>query len=254
MKIKMIIFDLDGTLLNSEKKITDVTQDSIQKCREKDIKVALATARSETASKRITDIIKPDIMISNGGVLAKIDNSVVYEVKMSSDSVNNLIEKLLTRIDLKSLSLQNSQGYYTSWKDSYSNDYKDGIYTDFKTPFLKGAYKITPELMNKENVRKIVDGYSEFEITEFSNENYCRIAHKNSTKLKAIQAVAENMSISFEDMVYFGDDYNDYEMIKHAGIGVAMGNAIQVIKDIADYCCDINDNDGIAEWINEKIL
>lgn len=254
MKIKMIVFDLDGTLLNSEKKITDATKASIQKCREKGIKVALATARSEAASKRITDIIKPDVMISNGGALAKIENNVIYEVEIPSDSVNNLIEKLLTRSDLNSLSLQNSQGYYTSYKDSYLDDYKDGIYTDFKTPFLKGAYKITPELMNKENVMKIVEDYSELEITEFSNENYYRIAHKNATKLKAIQAVAENMSISLEDMVYFGDDYNDYEMIKYAGIGVAMGNAIQVIKDIADYCCDTNDNDGIAKWITEKIL
>ena len=54
--------------------------------------------------------------------------------------------------------------------------------------------------------------------------------------------------------VAFGDDYNDIEMLRDCGIGVAVANAIPEVKTAADYICDTNDNDGVAKWLEERVL
>jgi hydroxymethylpyrimidine pyrophosphatase-like HAD family hydrolase len=56
------------------------------------------------------------------------------------------------------------------------------------------------------------------------------------------------------DVAAFGDDFSDVEMLNECGIGIAVANAIVEAKTTADYICDTNDNDGVAKWIEEKIL
>jgi hydroxymethylpyrimidine pyrophosphatase-like HAD family hydrolase len=53
--------------------------------------------------------------------------------------------------------------------------------------------------------------------------------------------------------VAFGDDLNDIDMLNHAGVSVAMGNALDEVKAVADYVCDTNDNDGLAKWLEENV-
>lgn len=70
----------------------------------------------------------------------------------------------------------------------------------------------------------------------------------------ALHKLAEYFNIAVSDVVTFGDDTSDIGVIKTAGIGVAMGNAIDEAKAVADFVCDTNDNDGVAKWINSFIL
>ena len=60
--------------------------------------------------------------------------------------------------------------------------------------------------------------------------------------------------MDISDVVSFGDDYNDIDMIKHSGIGVVMGNGIPELKDVADYITETNDNDGVAYYIDRFLL
>ena len=66
-------------------------------------------------------------------------------------------------------------------------------------------------------------------------------------------AIANEFNIDKSEIVAFGDDMNDKEMLVSMGSGVAMGNAIEEVKVIADYICDTNDNDGVAKWLDENI-
>lgn len=66
--------------------------------------------------------------------------------------------------------------------------------------------------------------------------------------------VAGKLNISKSEIIAFGDDINDKEMFLNSGIGVAMRNSIDEIKELADYICDTNDNDGVAKWLDKNIL
>ena len=80
------------------------------------------------------------------------------------------------------------------------------------------------------------------------------IMHKDATKAKAVSALAEIWGIKQSEIVAFGDDVNDLDIIRFAGIGVAMDNALDIVKAVADHICDTNENDGVSKWIEEQVL
>ena len=78
------------------------------------------------------------------------------------------------------------------------------------------------------------------------------VMHKDATKAKAIEELARIWGISQSEIVAFGDDLNDIDMLSYAGISVAMGNALDEVKAVADFICETCDNDGVAKWIESK--
>ena len=78
--------------------------------------------------------------------------------------------------------------------------------------------------------------------------------HNSATKYNAIKILVDNYGYTLNEIVAFGDDYNDVEMLRECGIGVAMTNAIEEAKAVADYICESNNDDGVAKWIEERIL
>lgn len=80
------------------------------------------------------------------------------------------------------------------------------------------------------------------------------IVHKQANKAHAAKRASEYFGISTTQMIAFGDDLGDIDMIKFVGTGVAMGNAVPHLKEIADYVTDTNDNNGIACWINKNLI
>ena len=173
--IKMIIMDLDGTLLNDDENISNYTLSILEKCKNNGIKIGLATARSRLPAKEIIDLVKPDFSILNEGALVlNGNNEIIYN---------------------KLLSLE------------------------------------TPNEINEEYMGNI-----------------------NGKKMNAIEIISKNQKVSLSEIIAFGDDYNDIEMIKKCGIGVAMENGIDEIKSIAKYICGKNNNDGVGKWIEENVL
>ena len=81
-----------------------------------------------------------------------------------------------------------------------------------------------------------------------------QIMHKDATKGKAISALAGHWGISSSEIVAFGDDFNDIDMLRECGIGIAVENAIAEVKAVADFVCGANDCDGIAKWLEDSIL
>ena len=80
------------------------------------------------------------------------------------------------------------------------------------------------------------------------------IINKNSTKEHALNKASEYFNISMSNIISFGDDINDMKMIEISGVGVAMGNAVNEVKESADYVTETNDREGIAIWINKYLL
>ena len=78
--------------------------------------------------------------------------------------------------------------------------------------------------------------------------------NKDVDKSKSIERLADMLGISMSQVIAVGDSYNDLSMIKSAGLGVAMGNAVELVKDNADYITADNDHEGIVTVINKFVL
>ena len=78
--------------------------------------------------------------------------------------------------------------------------------------------------------------------------------NKEVDKSKSILRLCEILNINIEEVIAIGDSYNDISMIETAGVGIAMGNGVQEIKEIADFITDTNENDGVAKAIKKYIF
>ena len=81
-----------------------------------------------------------------------------------------------------------------------------------------------------------------------------QIMHKDATKANAVAALARYWIIAQSEIVAFGDDLNDIDLLIYAGVGVAVANALDEVRAIAKYICDANENDGVAKWLEENVL
>lgn len=254
LDIKCLVLDLDGTVLHSDKSISDFTITVLEKCKEIGILIAVATARSEKAAERYLEKIRPDIVISNGGALVRKKEQVIYDCKIPSEAADKITSELIQRPEFLSISLETATGYYVTWKNAYSSDYLQAIHYDFNTPLSQEAYKITVEITNAKIVQDTVRKYPICSMTAFSDGDFYRIAHKNADKTNAINETLNFLNLNLTQVAAFGDDYIDIDMLNRCGVGVAMDNAIPEVKQAADYICDTNDNDGVAKWISNSIL
>jgi Cof subfamily protein (haloacid dehalogenase superfamily) len=242
--------------LRNDKNISDYTLSILEKCKKRGIKIGIATARSEKSSERCFNLVKPDITILNGGALAmKCNGEIMYKRLLSTETSDGIIAECIKIDNVGDIAVETEGNYYVSYKNQvYHPDYMHGKYYDFSNPLSKQTYKITAKLFNKETVIEIGKKFKECRVTGYFGDNWCRFTHKEAEKMAAIEAIAKNESVAINEIAAFGDDCNDFEMIKKCGIGVVMGNGTEELKNIAKYIYGNNDEDGVAKWIEENIL
>jgi len=216
MNIKMIVLDLDGTLLHDDKTISEYSKIVIQKCREKGIKVIFATVRGT-----IDDIRGLLLACDKAGLEIVADDSD-DDICYTNFTVTEVWSKEHKKVDFAEMNFNS-----------------DKIYVE---NIVNKAVDIIKNHLPK--------GSSLF----ISRDNIAFISHEEALKSKATAALAERWNIKQEEILCFGDDLIDIEILKYCGIGVAMGNALNEVKTAADYICDTNNNDGVAKWIEERIL
>ena len=249
--IKMIVTDLDGTLLRDDKTISERTIRALTGCRKKGIKVAYATVRG------YADRLAPDELfdgrVLKSGAVAYIDNKRVYYKTMS---INDARPFLLSahEANLKTAA-QNDDGVH------YSNFHVSEIW-----PFLTN-YKIVDFATIDFDIAKIYVVTDTPESMEFvknhapagfhlfvSRDDLSFLFHSDATKSKAVAALAQHWGINRSEIAAFGDDLVDAELLEYCGVGIAVDNAIGEVKQRADFICDSNENDGVAKWLEGNVL
>jgi len=255
-KVKLIITDLYGTFLRSDKSISRFSLDVIKRCKEQGIYIAIATARSEGAAAKYIDLIKPDIVISNGGSLAKYRDKIIYQCMLSAETSDLLIKDCMADLDIGEITVETDKAYYCNSEElnESDEDYSHTKYNDYTKPLNCMTYKITVEIFKDSIAEKIASKYPECSFLTFTGENWYRFAHKDATKINAINEIIKYLNISLEEVAAFGDDFNDIGMIKYCGHGIAVSNAIKEVIESAKYITSSNDEDGVARFINENLL
>ncbi len=254
--MKVIITDLDNTLLHSNKSISEYSIEVLLKCRSKGLKIIFATARSAQAASGWIKQLQPDIFIGYGGALiTSADGKVIKRFDIPADIAQKLIKELRSTAEIFSISAVNENTALSNHSKYIENkENSHYCYFDFSTDLDQSFLKISVNSNSKYVLETIAKKYLMCDLLHFSNETLSRFANKEAVKWNAVKAAANYLSISTDNFIAFGDDYNDLEMIQNCGIGVAVENAIDDVKAIANAVCDTNDHDGVAKWIEQNIL
>lgn len=251
--ISIILSDLDGTLFHNDKSISDFSKKVIRQVQKKGILFGICTARAKVNAIKFLDGIEPDIFISNGGGIVTYRSKKIYDCKFSIEETRLLIKTAFQVFGSDiAISADNENALYSNSKEELGD--KFWTYNDFSS-FNEPCMKMCIKSLDKEKIEKVAAciGIEKIDYLPFSDIPWYKLSKKDATKQKAIEALCQNLKITAEQIVAFGDDFNDIGMLKLCGKGIAMQNAIDEVKKSADEICDSNENDGVAKWM-QKLL
>lgn len=252
MTRKLLLFDLDGTLLKSDKTISDNTLKAVIKCREKGYLIGVSTSRSEQNTYAFLKDLQPDILISSGGALVKKQDNYIYKASFTADETNRMIRaaRKICGEDCE-ITIDTLDTHFWNYKIDPRNMDKtwgDSVWTDYYD-FHQESLKMCVEIFDEKKAELLKKELLDCDVLRFSDGYWYKFTRKDVTKENAINQVCVSCGLMYEDIIAFGDDYADIGMLKLAGIGVAMGNAIDVVKEAADIVIGTNDDDGIAYYL-----
>jgi HAD superfamily hydrolase (TIGR01484 family) len=240
MKIKLIVCDLDRTLLRTDKTVSPRSAAVFENCKTQGILTAIATARSEWASKRVYDILKPDICILNSGGLVTHNEIEIYKRMLPAQITDGIIRELTKNPAVGDIAVATEDRYLVSYTSPPDHpDYANGIVYDFSSPLNEPVFKITAELFGSKLGFEIAAKYPDCSYVSYLGELWGKFSHKEAEKMTALEAIFPRFGITAAQVVAFGDDLVDLELIKRCGIGVAVeiprdDQAATLLVDAAD--------------------
>ncbi|SCY94602.1 Cof-type HAD-IIB family hydrolase [Alkaliphilus peptidifermentans] len=270
---KLVVLDMDGTLLNSENEVSQENKNALKKVQEVGIKVAIATGRIFTSARFYAEIlgIQTPIIACNGALIRNYhDNKVLYSNSIDLEDALKIIE-ICRKNDIYFHFYDQEKLYVDRQKINYLDTYYwkgrkrinevihieplDDVVsfiTNNNLEILK--FVIVDEDREKlETLRKDFNSIQNIEVDK-SWYNNLEIMNQGVSKGRAISKLAGVMDIKREEIIAFGDNYNDLSMKDHVAAFVAMGNSEEEVKNKADYLTDSNDQHGVARGIEKLVL
>lgn len=248
----LVLLDLDGTLLRTDRSISDYSVDVINQCKEKGLVIGISTARGASNARPYIARIAPQVVISSGGALVEYQGEIVYTSMFSAQETRTIVDTAMRLTDGRcEITVDTLTGHYWNYQNDpheLAPDWGEVIHTDYRD-FQEPALKISVELDDEVTAGKIAACVPDCDLARFSGGNWYKLTRTSATKAHAIGRLAERLGISADEMIAFGDDYVDIDMLRICGKGVAMGNAIDEVKRIADDIAASNDDDGVAKYL-----
>ena len=273
--IKAIFIDIDETLTNSQREVTEKTKSEIKKCVENGVKIILTSGRSRREAMDFQEQIgtSPYIVSSNGASAYDAENGVeIYNERIDPQMVLQLIKHsrengYRIKLNYKDLLVMNEAAYPDEKDKEVSYEELERVAIEEQvvqcvitsTDFEK--MKIFRDYIKNECVGIAVANESKrFKNPDLkpSRNYYCDVASSKVSKGNAVKAVCEYFEIKHEEIVTIGDGENDLSMFELTPNSVAMGNSLPEIKEKANYVTSSNDEDGVAKVlgfiikVNEK--
>lgn len=268
-KYKMICLDIDGTLLNSKHRISQNTKKAIQiVSKEMQIPVILVSARMPKGILFLLEElnISQPIICYSGALIMDDKNNILSNVNITIPDVKQVFNS--ARCIGVHVSLYKDNEWYIQEMDKWAEQESEitnisPIITSFDDLFnvweqeKSGPNKIL--CMAGSNEIKALDmkikSYHSSNLNIYpSKPTYLEIMSNNASKTSAIELLCKKFHIQKSKVIAMGDNYNDISMIEFAGLGIAMGNAPEQVKQYADDITLSNDEDGVAAAIKKHIL
>jgi hypothetical protein len=241
-QIKLIALDMDGTLLNDAQEVTEDNRAAIEKALAKDVHVILSTGRAiDTCYNYGIDLKLPSYIITtNGAEIYTMEKELLKRTTLDAGT----IEKLYN------IAVQVGVGF---WMNSTEGSFRKGLPHNFEQyDWLKfGCYST-----DQKKLDILVKEFSKIDGLELTNSlpTNIEVNRKGVNKAWALRYLCEKIGITMENVMACGDSLNDIKMIQEAGIGVAMGNAQEAIKNVSDHVTADNNQSGVARAIEKFVL
>lgn len=270
MDYKLIVTDMDGTLLSNHHEVSEENREALKKAIAKGVKVAIATGRIYTSARnyaKLLDINTPIIACNGALIRENGTENVIYENKIENNSCIKIIDILdkynifyqfYSADTLYCKELNHSSLKYYEFNKSISEDMRINIVIDNNLEESikdKDILKVIIIDEDKDILKKIKEELRDIDNIELCSSwhNNIEIMNKGVNKGHAVKRLAEFLGINREEIITFGDNYNDLSMIEYAGMGVAMGNAEDLVKEKANYITDKNTESGVAKALNKLL-
>lgn len=288
---KIVFIDLDGTLLNSYSQITDETKQVLLNAQEKGTIIVLASGRVSSSTSLFAKQIGLDsyVISGNGAIITDLKTDEdIYRNLMSRDTALRIVQicdensinyNLYTLNEVFTKKIVYSALFYNMENKKLSPDRKIKInICNNMLELLKNnpdmlVSKITicdedksvfdsiiRKLRANEDVTVLDVSHSSRKMINVGSETvevsyyYTEVSKKDANKSSAIEYLINKLNIGISEVIAIGDNANDVEMVKKAGLGVIMNNAAPKYKEAADYIAPSNDENGVADVINKFVL
>lgn len=271
MKYRLIAMDMDNTLLNHDKEITPRTAAALHAAAAAGCEVVFATGRSYIETKKYIDAF-PEVRFFIGNTGTSIANvhtgELIYSTPFGQPLSDRIAEAIRDLDCLLTLHMGNDL-YLGSWVRPYIDKYgcscydvlfnETGTWVPELFDLVEGhgdeMYKFDLFFSNHDEQKRGLEKLKDIPVaTSGGTPNNIEITPVGSSKGNALKILCETLGIPMKEAIACGDADNDMSMVSAAGLGVAMGNATQPLKDIASVVTADCDNDGIADIIEKYIL
>ena len=267
MEYRLIAMDLDGTLLNDSKQITARTKAALMAAQRKGIRLALASARPSPGLYRERDALKLQeyggiLMSYNGGrIVDAATGNVLFETCMDREETKQVL-RFLETLPVTPILDDGKQFYVTDaagFKVAYECRNNNMVYNEVVNlaEFLHFApikilMSVQPEKLpqvQKQIAKRLPESLTVVQTAPF----YLEVIPRRINKGQGIRDICAVLGLDTTQVIAFGDAENDIPMLRAAGMGVAMGNAQQAVKQAADAVTCSNNEDGIAAILEKMI-
>ncbi|KAB3529260.1 Cof-type HAD-IIB family hydrolase [Alkaliphilus serpentinus] len=282
MEYKILATDMDGTLLKNDKSLSSKNIQALRRAHQMGMEIVISTGRPYATLKPYLKIIGIDcwLITNNGSVIRNKKDEIVDVIYIDHSTLLTVIKLLENegiyfhgtdphytfirsyrerlRVFRGYLKYKNlnpmAEGLQLLWSVLLNGTHKR---IDFKN-YINKLGKISSLFIHSNDIQRLEDlknqlkVIAEVEITSSGRENI-EVLNRLATKGNGLRKVCEILKIPASDVVAVGDNINDISMIQYAGLGVAMGNAEEIVKEIADCVTTTNEEDGISHLI-DKLL
>ena len=264
---KMVAIDMDGTLLRTDRTISERTKKTIEKAIAKGVKIVLASGRPmdgiEKYLQELNLVSEEDYVIGfNGALVQNIKTREIIKTNVLNGKDLSYLYNLSKEIGVN-VHAFTQKGCITPKMSKYSKQEgtMNGIPVDVidfnhiaeDEEIIKFMMVDEPEVLSQAITELPSEVYDRYTVVQ-STPYFLEFLNKKANKGEAVKALAEHLNISSKEIMCIGDAGNDAHMIEYAGLGVAMGNAFEEIKEMADYITHSNEEDGVARAIEKFIV
>jgi Cof subfamily protein (haloacid dehalogenase superfamily) len=254
--VRLVALDLDGTVLNSQHQITQVTKDAIAYTIAQGVKVVIATGKSRFAALGLIKElnIATHGIFYQGQVIYEGNGDVFYEQTVSPHVVRGVVDLLKNDYALVGYS---TGGVFCATRNPLNHRITDG---GDPLPLVRGSWE---NILATRSINKLVVVGDSASIRSLrpqltahlgpsatliqTDSDMLEILSRGASKGLALKILLKHYRILPEEVIAIGDGENDVEMLQLAGMGVAMGNAVPLAVAAADHITDTNNNDGVAK-------
>ncbi len=268
--IKAVLCDVDGTLLNDKKEITEATKAAINGLQQKGIYFTVCSGRVAPMLSVMTNSlnIKGPVVSVNGGLIVE-GSKPLFQKRLDKTKAKEIFD-FCVKENLDCGAIVSTGGHFTkqSKRSDVFKKYNEQAVKDGLAPLVV-TNSNDPDIIDFDDIYKFLiyakdqqeyDRYRPYFEENFdffivsSEKLLIEIMPKGISKGTGVQEIAKILSITPEQIMVFGDFENDIEMFYQAGFAVAMGNATEDIKAVAHYITETNNQDGVAAAINKFLL